>query len=92
MLATSPDPAVKNATEALYLAGHADQLTHGMDPMVLRILAASRAACGRSAEAAETAQHALSVTRQNPALRRELEGEIKIYRDAASHIAAAGRD
>ena len=55
LLATSADPAVRNAPRALELALEAQRLTEGRDPRVYDTLAAAYAASGQDARARETA-------------------------------------
>jgi tetratricopeptide (TPR) repeat protein len=89
MLATSSDPAVRNSAEALHLAVRANQQTSGKDPVVLRILAASYTASGRSAEGVTTAERALTFT-HDAALISALNSEIKLYRATAPQIVLSG--
>jgi len=84
ILATSVDPNIRNGEEALTLAEQANEIGHGNQPVVLRILAASYAACGRSAEALATARRALALAQSNPALSRALQVEIEVYGTAGS--------
>ncbi len=58
MLATHPDPAVRNGTEAVRLAEHACQLTHYQAPLPVGTLAATYAEAGRFEEAIATARKA----------------------------------
>lgn len=88
MLATSADPEVKNGAEALRLAQHANELRHGTDPVVLRVLAASYAACGRAAEAIDTAERAAALAPDNPAFLKQLHAEIGMYRGTRPAVAA----
>jgi tetratricopeptide (TPR) repeat protein len=89
MLAKTSNPEGRNSTEALHLAVRANRLTGNKDPVVLRIVAASYAACGRSPDALNAAQRALSLTR-DPSLIEALNSEIKLYRAAASQIVLSG--
>src|SRR5206468_383564 len=82
ILATSSDLKIRNGEEALIWAQRANEISHGNQPLVLRILAAAYAACGRSAEAVQTGQRALALTDSNPALSQALQSEIKAYRMA----------
>ena len=83
ILATSPDPGVRNPAEALRLAEHANHLTGGDDPMVLRILAAGYASAGRFSEASSAAQRGLFLAGSNDALVRAIELEVERYRSAS---------
>jgi tetratricopeptide (TPR) repeat protein/mono/diheme cytochrome c family protein len=61
VLATSPDPAVREAEEALKLAERGAQLTRPATPMTLDVLAAAQAAAGRFDQAAATARQAVDL-------------------------------
>ena len=79
VLATWPEPSVRNGTQALELARQADRLTGGTDPAVLRVLAAADAESGQFAEAVATARRALQLAdarsdaRLTESLRSQLE-------------------
>jgi tetratricopeptide (TPR) repeat protein len=60
-LATSPDPALQRAEEAVHLAEHARSITGGKDIRVLDALGAAYAAAGRYADAAAAVQDALTL-------------------------------
>jgi protein O-mannosyl-transferase len=79
MLATASDPGLKDGPEALSLATHANSLTGGKDPVVLRILAAAHYSCGQSTEAIAAAEQAVTLARNNPTLTGALQAEIKVY-------------
>jgi tetratricopeptide (TPR) repeat protein len=81
VLATTSDPVRHNATEALQLARHADELTHGTSPSVRRTLAAAYAAAGRFSEAVDTARQAVSwaIIARQMTLADSLEKEIALY-------------
>jgi tetratricopeptide (TPR) repeat protein len=89
-LATVSDPAVRNGNEALSLVRRANELIPGEDPVRLRTVAASYAACGDYFEALKTAKCARSLVRNNVTLAATLETEIEAYRIAASRIALTG--
>jgi Flp pilus assembly protein TadD len=61
VLATSPDPAVRNGSEAVALAVRALQLSHGKDPAVQDVLAAAYAETQRFEDAALTAHRAIAL-------------------------------
>ncbi len=61
LLATSPNPSVRNGKEALILAQHAVDRTSGQDPVLLGTLAAARAECGDYDQALELEQQAASL-------------------------------
>ena len=64
VLATNPDAAVRNGSEAAALAGRAVQLSGGRDPVFLDTLAAAYAESGRFPEAVQTARQALEIATQ----------------------------
>lgn len=61
LLATDPDPGVRNADEAIRCARRATQLTGQRDPAALDALAAAYASGGRYEEAVETARRAVAL-------------------------------
>jgi tetratricopeptide (TPR) repeat protein len=65
VLATNPNPSLRNGGEAVQLAEHAAKLTGGQEPTVLDTLAAAYAEAGRFPEAIDTAQRALSIAAQH---------------------------
>ena len=83
LLATSPDPTLRNGSEAVRLAERADSASSRSDkhPAVLRILAAAYAEAGQFTEAKETAQHALEAAniQGNTSLAEALQGELALY-------------
>ena len=83
LLATSSDPSLRNGSEAVLLAKRAESESSGSEnhSIVLRILAAAYAECGRFAEAKETARQALqeAETRGNSTLANALRDEIALY-------------
>lgn len=81
MLATWPDPSVRNGTEAVALAGRLNQLANGADPKILRTLAAAYAEAGRFPEAVATAKQALALAQSNAALENELQTEVELFQN-----------
>jgi len=83
LLATSPDPTLRNGSEAVQLAERADSASSRSDnhATVLRILAAAYAEAGQYSEAKETAQHALEAAniQGNTTLADALQGELALY-------------
>jgi len=61
ILATSPDPSIRDGAEAIALAEYAARLSSGRDPAILDTLAAAYAEAGRFSEAVQCAQLALSL-------------------------------
>jgi tetratricopeptide (TPR) repeat protein len=85
VLATWPEAAVRNGTEAIQLAQQANQLTGGQNLMTLRTLAAAYAEGGRFVEATTAAQQALKLasTQTNTVLAEALRLEIKLYQSGS---------
>jgi tetratricopeptide (TPR) repeat protein len=81
MLATWPEPSVRNGGRAVALAEQANQFSRNKDPVVLGTLAAAYAEAGRFPEAVATAKQALAlaVTQSNTGLTNELQTEIGLY-------------
>ena len=81
LLATSPDPSLRNGPEAVLLAEQASRSPGGKRPLILRILAAAYAEAGRFSEARDTAHEALRVAddQGNSTLRDLLRKEIALY-------------
>jgi len=81
VLATFPDPSIRNGSEALALARRAVQLTKGKDPVILDTLAAAYAETSSFAEAVQTARTALDLASQanNEAVMAALESRIVLY-------------
>jgi tetratricopeptide (TPR) repeat protein len=81
LLATSPDPSIRNGTKAVELAEQTDRLSSGRNPAMAATLAAAYAEAGRFPEAITTAQRALQLAtgQNNTALVADLEAELKLY-------------
>jgi tetratricopeptide (TPR) repeat protein len=83
LLATSPDPSLRNGSEAVLLAERAESESSRSEnrSVFLRILAAAYAEAGRFAEAKETAQQALQATeiQGDSNLSNALRDEIALY-------------
>jgi tetratricopeptide (TPR) repeat protein len=81
VLATCPQPSVRNGTEAVKLAQRAVEVSGGKDPAILDTLAAALAETGRFPEAIETTRHALALaTEQNAQpLAEELKARMSLY-------------
>jgi len=84
LLATNSGSVVDRSGEGVRLAERANELTHGNDPVVLRILAVNYAVAGRKRDALTTAERALSLARTNSALVQVLTQELESYRAKAS--------
>jgi tetratricopeptide (TPR) repeat protein len=81
LLATCPDSSVRNGTEAVTLAGHANQLSGGKDATILDTLSAAYAEAGNFAQATETEQQAftLASARNDAALAARLKLHLARY-------------
>ncbi len=81
LLATASDATLRNGARAVALAGQANQLTGGADPIILRTLAAAYAEAGRYDEAAATARKALNQNdaQKNENLDASLRQDIKLF-------------
>jgi serine/threonine-protein kinase len=64
LLATSPEPSLRNAAEAVEHAQRANQLSGGRQPVILDTLAAAYAEADRFPEALATARKALELAEQ----------------------------
>ncbi len=81
MLATWPDPAVRNGKEAVALAKQSRQQSGSQNAQVLRVLAAGYAETGRFPDAVTAAKQAmlLATAQSKPALTKEIQDEIVLY-------------
>jgi tetratricopeptide (TPR) repeat protein len=81
MLATWPEPGIRDGARALALAQKACQSSPGQDPQALRVLAAAYAETGRFADALAAAKQALALaeTQSNARLSQSLPNEIELY-------------
>ncbi len=79
MMATSPDPALRNGPEAVALAEHAAKVTRGREAEILGTLAAAYAEAGDFAKAVEAQQQAIDVANQrgNARLVQMLTGRLE---------------
>ncbi len=84
LLATSRDPTLRNASEALQLARRAAEETQHRDAAVLDTLAAAHAASGETRMAVEVAEAALEriPAGDRSTLRAQIEGRLAEYRTA----------
>ena len=82
ILATHPDPAVRDAAEAIELARRAARLTRQRDPQVLDTLAAGYAAAGRLGEAIATAQRAVGLAPGDA----DLSARLELYLDGRPFV------
>jgi hypothetical protein len=79
--ATCPDPALRNAGEAIALAQRADKAHGGKEPGALDVLAAAYAEAGRFTDALATARRALELSSRldEPGFTRALRARIALY-------------
>ncbi len=86
ILATDPDPSIRNAAQAVALAERAFQRTGGNDPAVLDTLAAAYAEAGRFPEALQAAQSALgqASTSGNTPLAEGVKKRIELYQTGSA--------
>jgi hypothetical protein len=85
ILATCPDASLRNGTQAVELAGQADQFSKGNNPAILATLAAAQAEVGHFADALSTVQKALvlATAQTNSAVANALRIQIKCYEKGA---------
>ena len=82
VLATCPDPSLRNGKDAIELAKKAVDLSKGNDPIALDVLGAGYAEMGRFPEAIESIQKAITLVKDKPdkQLQTDLESRLKLYR------------
>ena len=81
VLATNPDPAVRDGAQAVELAERANRLAGGREPAVLDVLAAAYAEARRFADAVEIARRALDLAsaQGNAAVADALRAQSQLY-------------
>ena len=81
VLATWPEPSVRNGVNAVALAGQANRLSGGRNPVIIETLAAANAEAGRFSEAVTTARRAvqLASAQSNAPLVKALQAQIELY-------------
>jgi tetratricopeptide (TPR) repeat protein len=91
VLATSPNPTVRNGSKAVELAQQTDRLSGGRNPAMAATLAAAYAEAGRFSEAITTAQRALELAsnQNNAPMVAALDAQLKLYQ-AGSPFREAG--
>jgi protein O-mannosyl-transferase len=100
LLATCPDPTLRNGHQAIELAEKAERLSAGRDPLYIATLAAAYAEAGRFPQAVFTAQRALSLAslQRNAALAEVVSQQLALYqkgapfRDTARRTASPASD
>lgn len=82
ILATYPDPNMRDAKQAIALAERAASLTNYQNAIILNTLAAAYAAKDRFSEAIATAQKALdiAVAERNDYLAEFIRRQVEIYK------------
>jgi predicted Zn-dependent protease len=87
MLATAPQPSLRDGARAVQLATQATQSGGGANPVILRTLAAAYAQAGQFPNAVNTAQKALQLAQaqSNTALVAALPREIRLYEAATPY-------
>jgi tetratricopeptide (TPR) repeat protein len=86
ILATCPDPQIRNGAQAVALAERADSLTLGKSPVIGATLAAAYAESGRFAEAVKSGQRALQLANLegNMARADSIRAQIELYQSGAA--------
>jgi protein O-mannosyl-transferase len=81
ILATHPDPKMRNGNQSIQLAEQACQATANRDARYLDTLAAAHAEAGNFPRAVETAKHALATAEADGKedLAQEIQGRLKLY-------------
>jgi len=82
ILATAPDPALRNGRQAIELASRLCELTRYQDPRALDVLGASYAETGRFTDAVQTATKAVeyALKRGDPNLVAGIQARLELYR------------
>ena len=90
MLATHPDPQVRDPQLAIRLAARAVELTSHEQPALLDVLAAAYAAAGRFDQAVATANAALNLLRgaDSREAAASLKQRLALYEQARPYIEA----
>ncbi|MGA2070259.1 MAG: tetratricopeptide repeat protein [Sedimentisphaerales bacterium] len=88
ILATSPDPNIRNPSEAIGLAQEACNAVKFKDPTALDTLAAAYASKGRFADAVETATKAINLAEDvnQPQLKSAIQEHLGFYTQGKSYI------
>jgi hypothetical protein len=89
ILATSPDPNMRNPSEAIRIAQKLSNETNYNNPAVLDTLGAAYASAGRFAEAIEMAQKALSLVDKNDKyILEQFQRHLDLYKVSRPYIEA----
>ena len=89
LLATHPDGARRDGEEAVRLASRAVALSGHADPLALDALAAAYAAGGRFEEAIRTAEAAEALAAASPGVVAPISERLKLYRAGQAPVAPA---
>ena len=89
LLATHPDGARRDGEEAVRLASRAVALSGHADPLALDALAAAYAAGGRFEEAIRTAEAAEALAAASPGVVAPISERLKLYRAGQAAVAPA---
>lgn len=81
ILATSPDPSLRDGPSAVALAERATQVSQGRNPVALRSLAAAFAENGQYPDAVAAAQQAIQLGSGNPGLAANIQSQLKFYQN-----------
>ncbi|HKF49272.1 MAG TPA: tetratricopeptide repeat protein [Terracidiphilus sp.] len=83
ILASAGDEHLRNGAEAVKLAGHANEIRKGADPVVLDTLGAAYAEAGKFTDALSTAQRALTLatSQGNSGLQQMISARIRLYQE-----------
>lgn len=81
LLATCPDPALRNSAEAVTIAKQASERSQNRNPIILGTLAAAYAESGKRSEARAIAEQArrVALEQNNKALAATLESQLRQY-------------
>jgi tetratricopeptide (TPR) repeat protein len=81
VMATCPDASLRDGTGAVALAGRANVLCNGKNPVVLRSLAAAFAENGKFADAVAAARQALQISQGNSSLTATIQEQLNDYKN-----------
>ncbi len=87
ILATSPDPTIRDGARGVELATRSIQLSKGQEPRAIDALAAALAESGEFSAAVETAEQAstIALTRNDEALADAIGQRARLYRQGSPY-------
>lgn len=91
LLATAPDPSLRDPRKAIGLAQRADQLAGGKSVAFIDTLAAACAADGQFDLAVKTIERALALPQRDPSVARALEDEKTAYQAGRLTVPTSNR-